>query len=787
MTRRLSVSVTILFAIIGSGTGCGGCDNGGGDGVEPDATGQCGSTECAEDEVCRYGVCLPDPPACVDGECQGDHWCDPATDECLPWEVGPSGDLDEECVRVAVPGVFVPGVQCEWVPEEGDAWRNVLGAPMVADFGGPGGGEFSLPYIVFVTYNGSDGGLPAAAGTDPALYGKIRIVDGRTCDLLYTIDTPTVLGAPSVALGDLTGDRRAEIVAARTIGGLVAFTHDPDQDAWEVLWETDSQLADAVQNWAGPSIHDLDDDGDPEVLHYGGVYDGATGDTLDEALSIDNPNSLETRTTGYIPVVADTDADGVVELITGTTRYAWDAGNTMWVATGQPLGPAMGRTAVADFGTFVTEGADDRATLDGIAEVVVVTSNVMRVRSIAGHEIFQAPFAGSGGPPTIADFDGDGRVEVAVAGATAYTVFDYDCRPGTTEALCPSLRDDFILWTQPSQDASSNTTGSSVFDFEGDGRAEVVYADECFTRVYDGASGEVMYSHYRTSCTWHELPIVADVDGDFNAEIVVGSNDNCNTACPPGSDAPYLDPSFDGVACLDDSDCPGTTTCGREEAADPLGRCRCVEDVDCGSEFVCRDRNTPSPVGRVCRAEHPASSVDDNHGIRVLSDSLDRWVNTRRIWNQHAYSVTNVDDDGTIPRTRDWLRNWEVSNLNNFRQNAPGEGIGDGQVPTPDLTVRSAAVTCGGEVTITADVCNRGTEPVAPGVPVAIYQAGVPAAVCATVTEEEMQPGECTEVACSFAASDGDHVVVVDDDGAGEGANSECRGGNNALGVDVDC
>jgi hypothetical protein len=26
------------------------------------------------------------------------------------------------------------------------------------------------------------------------------------------------------------------------------------------------------------------------------------------------------------------------------------------------------------------------------------------------------------------------------------------------------------------------------------------------------------------------------------------------------------------------------------------------------------------------------------------------WVPTRRIWNQHAYHVTNVREDGTIPQ-----------------------------------------------------------------------------------------------------------------------------------------
>ena len=47
------------------------------------------------------------------------------------------------------------------------------------------------------------------------------------------------------------------------------------------------------------------------------------------------------------------------------------------------------------------------------------------------------------------------------------------------------------LWRMPVIDASSRRTGSSVFDFEGDGVAEVVYADEETLWVFDGSTGSV--------------------------------------------------------------------------------------------------------------------------------------------------------------------------------------------------------------------------------------------------------------------------------------------------------
>ncbi len=789
MRASLGVSLISVLTLVLLHGGCGGCGNGG-DGT-PDAAGPelCGGETCPAGEVCRYNDCLPTPPPCVDGECAGDAWCDLSTQECLPWGVGPSGDHDEECARVAVPGVFVPGVQCEWLgPQPTDPYpdhRNVLGAPMVADFGlGGSGGEFGNPYIVLISYNFTDGGAESCRGTNPLYFGVIRVLDGRSCQLLYTIDTPTVVSSPSVALGDLDGDGRPEIVASRTIGGLVAWRWNQAENDFDVYWETSSVLGDDNCNWAGPSIHDLDDDGAPEVLLYGWVYDGQDGTALDEALV---PTALDPTTNGYIPVVADADGDGLPELITGRQLYAWDIGNSAWVPDGPPLNATGGRVALADFGTFGADPlADDRTTLDGIAEVAFVNGGVLRVWAIAGREIFSAALLGTppgnGGPPTIADFDGDGRVEVSSAGAGAYTVFDFDCKAGGTPDVCPSERTDFVLWSRPSQDFSSNVTGSSVFDFEGDGRAEVVYADECFTRVYDGVTGQVMYSRYRTSCTWFELPIVVDVDADFNAEIIVGSNTNCGTTCPA------LDPIFDGVSCLDDSDCPGATTCGREVATDTLGRCRCTADLDCGGDsFVCRDPIAgPSVVGQVCRAAHEGPATAS--GIRVISDTLDRWVNTRRIWNQHAYSVTNVGDGGRIPRTSEWVRNWTVPGLNTFRQNAPGDGIGDGLVPTPDLTVKSGKITCeGADINVTSEVCNRGTEPVAPGVSVAVFPDGGTTPLCTAVTATVLFPGACEMVDCAYPTDDGDVTIVVDDDGAGGGANTECREGNNLLDVAVDC
>ena len=92
-----------------------------------------------------------------------------------------------------------------------------------------------------------------------------------------------------------------------------------------------------------------------------------------------------------------------------------------------------------------------------------------------------------------------------------------------------------ILWTVKTQDNSSSVTGSSVFDFDGNGVAEVIYGDECYLRVYDGQDGSIEFQAPNTSCTAYEMPVVADVDGTGAAGLLVPSNNICGITCPYGT------------------------------------------------------------------------------------------------------------------------------------------------------------------------------------------------------------------------------------------------------------
>lgn len=673
----------------------------------------CGSACCDPGQRCAYDTCVPDLGTCTTtADCLHDAYCE--SGHCIPYGVPSWHVSDPDCSLPVDIHSVVPQVQCRWEgPPDGDAHPahyQVMATPVVVDFDFDSSNDTLSPSIVFTSF-------PTSGSYHSA--GVLRVIDGATCEQQFSFDdaADATMSPASVAVGDLDGDGRAEIVAAAHAGGLLAFRFDPDTQSFSRLWRSQwcsgasagtPDSTGGTDKWAGPSIHDLDNDGVPEII-YGGVIYGADGCIRSNTLGYPGYHK------GVVPVVADVDDDQQPELIFGNGICTWDAtaGDMVPEPYFTGTGLSHGQVAVADMGDYPLASLGDR----DMAEVVVISSGRVRVQTIEGTVVFgpyTIPGGGVGGAPTIADFDGDGRREFATAGGTRYVVFDLDCVAGGNPANCNgNEQTNGILWMQPSQDGSSNTTGSSVFDFDFDGRAEAVYADECFLRIYDGATGTVLFSAARSSGTTYENPVMADVDGDYHTEIVSAVNDYAGTLS-----------------------CPST---------DPL---------------------------------NPSASYSRGHGIVVLRDEQDRWAASRPVWNQHAYSVTNVDDRGQIPASAQVASNWKDPALNNFRQNVQGnlEALG-----VPDLTVGVAQISCSGSTaTVQVPVCNRGTLPLAAGTVVSFRKDGAEGvALCQEPLSQTLASGQCVNLTCSMlAAPPGLDLYVIAD---AESGARECHEGNNVT------
>ena len=432
-----------------------------------------------------------------------------------------------------------------------------------------------------------------------------------------------------VAMGDVDGDGRAEIVT--TVVGSASelcwpATYEVNQNGANVSLELEAVYEGGSYACGGhaASLADIDGDGDVDIVYGRAVFNGdmtqkwyATGGRGWYGRQ-DYPAPEGYWNSGYHSFAYDMDGDGLeMEVVAGRTVYEHDGATycelgrydgTTWV-------PAIdGYPAVGDIIGFAGDGGGEPEILVTGNEKVSVYHGSTRYdpngldRCVLIDEIDNAPWSDPamsalpyhnncdtnsksfGGPPTIADFDGNGLNEFAVAGSCYYSVFKFGNNGIERYAMAET------------KDFSSASTGSTVFDFNGDGASEVVFSDEDAVYVWgldDSPNLDpwerlfpYMVDDQHKSWTIHEYPLVADVDGDGKAEILVANS--------------YL-PGFEG-----------------------------------------------------------------HFGLYVLGANDDDWVSARSQWNQHAYFITNVEDDGYVSYGPPNYSPYTAEDFNSFRLQAPG-------------------------------------------------------------------------------------------------------------------
>ena len=113
----------------------------------------------------------------------------------------------------------------------------------------------------------------------------------------------------------------------------------------------------------------------------------------------------------------------------------------------------------------------------------------------------------------VEDLDADGAPEMVVSGPA-------DSNSGSPGKIKALNTDGSTLW-KLDLDEWSTAAGPVAFDFERDGRVEIVLATEDAIVILDGPTGQERWSMPRHSWTGLETPVIADVDGDGEAEILV--------------------------------------------------------------------------------------------------------------------------------------------------------------------------------------------------------------------------------------------------------------------------
>jgi len=427
-------------------------------------------------------------------------------------DTGPTGDTDtvpddtgeppdtETCDGFAAPSAYSvstvstcanstpllpisPTLEWSWTTNTvHPGWDNIESNPFVAHLTddnadgiiGPG----DDPDVVFLSQKGDDywtgnGALTALDGKTGAVHWSIRQADGHRFN-----------AACQHAVGDIDADGQPDVCMPGWTSSVVCVEGDTGAFKWAAGSE--------ISIFGGIVLSDMDGDGFSEVVYGRQIFDH-------------QGNVLGVGTGGYggidfygypafASVVADWDGDGTQEVVAGNTVYEMD-GSTSWTDGGND-----GLVAIVDLDL---DGLPDLVRSGDFAITAVLNDGTERWT-------MATPGGGPGGPPSIADLDNNGQPDILVSDFTQLTALD---AAGN------------LLWAVPIRDTSSGTLGVSTVDLDGDGYLEVVHADEITWRIIDGFTGAVVHEDTgHASSTGGEYPIIADVDADGEAEILLASN-----------------------------------------------------------------------------------------------------------------------------------------------------------------------------------------------------------------------------------------------------------------------
>jgi hypothetical protein len=171
-------------------------------------------------------------------------------------------------------------------------------------------------------------------------------------------------------------------------------------------------------------------------------------------------------------------------------------------------------------------------------------------------------------------------------------------------------------------------------------------------------------------------------------------------------------------------------------------------------------------------------------GIMAVGDADHSWVPARQVWNQHAYHISNVNDDSSIPSPT--LPNWPEHNT--FRSGDITPNLGATAPDMVPVLVDVCTEECDqGTLQLVVQLGNQGLATVDVGVPMAVYALEGEQRTLVHVERSttpiasgRTNPGMVIELDAT-AFPERRLVLVADDDGTGAGTMNECSEHNNEL------
>jgi hypothetical protein len=332
------------------------------------------------------------------------------------------------------------------------------------------------------------------------------------------------------------------------------------------------------------------------------------------------------------------------------------------------------------------------------------------------------------GYPSAADLDGDGEGEFVVSGNGSVRVFETDC----------------TLMAEWSVYGGGNGGPATIADFDGDGTPEIGVAGAYYYAVYE-VDGSVLWDSAVKDYSSHSTgSSVFDFDGDGAAEVVYADE--------------VLVRIYDGAT--------GSVILELPHDSGTINEYPVIADAD-------GDGKAEIIVG------HDGSPA----GIEVIGDENDEWVSARQVWNQHAYSITNIDDDLSIPGP---TSNWPT--YNSFRQGAPGNHNARAATNLQALAYGACQEQCGDDVEVLIQPVNDGQIAASADLEVALYgDTGTEwvelwrEALGSNLDAGAIGPVWSVVLSAEEVLLYTDLVVTIDDGGG----SNECEEGDNEAWFDI--
>jgi len=470
------------------------------------------------------------------------------------------------------------------------------------------------------TYDGSD------ISTDPACQfagegGNIgNILNWRTGTFTTSPNYSSISMTPILAsFTDDNGDGKIDDedipdIAATSYwetGGIIRVISGDDGT---VIWTQESI---DIQPQSGLAAGDIDDDGIIELVAI----------TADDKVAVFEHDGQLKWISGSVsqgisgeydnPAIANLDGSGNPEITVGSAIL--DANGSILGIGGEGRG---GTTGTASFS----------ADVDGDGHQELVVGNALY--DINGQAIWSN--GEDDGFPAIADLDQDGDPEIIVSNAGEIRA--QDAIQGT------------VKW-KIEVSGAANSGPPTIDDFDGDGEPEIAVITSEKLLVIDGDGTEL----------WSVLN---------NANPCNSNCDQCDGFTDPSGSLSLSAFDFDGggvseLVLVDQTriwifagDDGNTKMCSDMHESPTRMEYALVADANGDGQA---DLIVPSAL----RDPDDASS-SYNQGLKAFGSPSGEWSAGRRIWNQYAYSVTNVNDDGTIPEQprQSWLT------FNTFRSGA---------------------------------------------------------------------------------------------------------------------